>query len=197
MGLTDQRPEEPSETAAQVRERVADAVREHRARAGRSLAELAADAGIGKSTLHAIETGEANPSIETIWALARALEVPFGELLDPPSAAVRVVRAGQGPQIASQDGVGMVAHLLTSTARGARVEWYTLELAAGPSRAADAHAPGTIEHVLVVEGRLRVGPDDDAVELGPGDLAVFPGDVAHRYHALTEGTRALLLLEYP
>lgn len=180
-----------------MRAQVATSVREHRLRDGRSLAELAAAAGIGKSTLHAIETGDANPSIETIWALARALAVPFGELLDPPAPTVRVVRAGEGPRVESDEGAGMVAHLVATTARGARAEWYVLDLAAGPSRVADAHSPGTMEHVFVISGRLRVGPEDAAIELGSGDLASFPGDVIHRYDTLEDGTRALLLIEYP
>ncbi|MEX1177833.1 MAG: helix-turn-helix domain-containing protein [Nitriliruptor sp.] len=198
MGLhTEPAPVADDEDAAALRARVATSVRAHRDRDGRSLAELAAAAGIGKSTLHAIEAGDANPSIETIWALARALDVPFGELLDPPGPAVRVVRAGEGPRIEAAEGAGMVAHLVATTARGARTEWYVLDLAAGPSRVADGHGQGTIEHVLVVSGRLRVGPADDPVELAPGDLATFPGDVSHRYDALDEGTRVLLLLEYP
>jgi transcriptional regulator with XRE-family HTH domain len=186
-----------SDDPAVLRARVAESVRAHRDRDGRSLADLAAAAGIGKSTLHAIEAGDANPSIETIWALARALGVPFGELLDPPAPAVRVVREGEGPRIEAAEGAGMVAHLVATTARGARTEWYVLDLTAGPSRIAEAHGGGTVEHVYVVRGRLRVGPEPDGVELGAGDLATFPGDVAHRYDALEDGTRALLLLEYP
>jgi DNA-binding XRE family transcriptional regulator/mannose-6-phosphate isomerase-like protein (cupin superfamily) len=189
-------PPDPAD-AAQLRARVATSVREHRVRDGRSLADLAAAAGIGKSTLHAIETGDANPSIETIWALARALGVPFGELLDPPAPAVRVVRAGEGPRVESAEGAGMVAHLVATTARGARTEWYVLDLASGPSRVADGHTSGTVEHVYLIAGRLRVGPEDGAIVLEPGDLATFPGDVEHRYDALEDDTRALLLLEYP
>jgi transcriptional regulator with XRE-family HTH domain len=183
--------------AAAVRAQVASSVREHRLRDGRSLADLAAAAGIGKSTLHAIEAGDANPSIETIWALARALSVPFGQLLDPPAPAVRVVRAGEGPRVESAEGAGMVAHLVATTARGSRAEWYVLELAAGPSRVAEAHSAGTVEHVYVIDGRLRVGPEEAPTELAAGDLASFPGDVAHRYDTLEDGTRALLLIEYP
>lgn len=183
--------------ATDLRARVAESVRGHRLRDGRSLADLAAGAGIGKSTLHAIESGDANPSIETIWALARALDVPFGELLDPPSPAVRVVRAGEGPRVEAAEGAGMVAHLIATTARGARTEWYVLDLDAGPSRSAAGHSTGVVEHVYLVAGRLRVGPAEDAIELTPGDLATFPGDVDHRYVALEDATRALLLLEYP
>ncbi len=186
----------PAYDAAQLRARVAAAVRERRSAAGDSLADLAARAGIGKSTLHAIESGDANPSIETLWALANALGVPFGELLDPSVPEVRVVRAGSAPAVESEQ-AGLQAHLLTATSRGGRTELYTLDLEAGGSREADGHTAGSMEHVLAIAGRLRVGPRRDPVELDPGDLVSFPGDVGHRYEALEPGTRALLLMEYP
>jgi transcriptional regulator with XRE-family HTH domain len=181
--------------AAELRRRIATTVREHRARSGRSLADLAAAAGIGKSTLHAIESGEANPGIETLWALARALGVPFGQLLDPPAPAVRLVRAGAAPRVASESS-SMQAYLLATTAHGARTEVYELHLEPGPERDAEPHSAGTIEHVLVTAGRIRVGPSAAPVELEVGDLASFPGDVGHRYEALAAGTRVVLVIEY-
>jgi transcriptional regulator with XRE-family HTH domain len=181
--------------AAALRQRIATTVREHRARAGRSLADLAAAAGIGKSTLHAIESGDANPGIETLWALARALGVPFGQLLDPPAPTIRVVRAGDAPRIASESS-SMHAYLLTATAHGARTEVYDLHLEPGPVRDAEPHSAGTIEHVFVTAGRLRVGPPDTPADLAVGDLASFAGDVAHRYEALVPATRVVLVIEY-
>ena len=47
-----------------------------------SISELARQAGIAKATLAGIERGSGNPSIDTAWALARALNVPFGDLFD-------------------------------------------------------------------------------------------------------------------
>ena len=44
-----------------------------RERAGMSLAELAR-AGLAKSTLSQLESGTGNPSLETLWALAMALD---------------------------------------------------------------------------------------------------------------------------
>jgi transcriptional regulator with XRE-family HTH domain len=190
----DQRTAQPD--AAEVRARVAATVRDLRSRAGRSLAELAGDAGIGKSTLHAIESGDANPSIETLWALAGALGVPFGDLLEPPRARVRVVRADDAPRVESESSA-MQAHLLTATARGARVEVFTLEIQPGAERTAEAHSRGTVEHVLVTAGQLRVGPSTDPAVLEPGDLASFAGDAPHVYEATRQDTRAVLLVEYP
>lgn len=186
----------PPPDAAQLRSQVARSVRELRARSGRSLADLASAAGIGKSTLHAIEAGDANPGIETLWGLASALGVPFGHLLEPPTPVMRVLRAGEGPRVSSEAAT-MQAHLLASTGHAARVELYALHLQLGPLRDALPHTDGTVEHVLVTAGRLRVGPVGSVVELDVGDLATFPGDVGHRYEALTEEARGVLLIEYP
>jgi transcriptional regulator with XRE-family HTH domain len=195
VGLTADPGPELDASVAELRERVAGTVRELRSRAGRSLADVAAAAGIGKSTLHAIEAGDANPGIETLWALARALGVPFGELLDPPPPTVRVIRAGEAPRVASEVST-MQAHLLVATGRATRVEVYQLDLQPGPLRDADAHSEGTVEHVLVTAGRLRIGPIGATQDLDVGDLISFPGDRGHRYEALELDTRAVLLIEY-
>jgi transcriptional regulator with XRE-family HTH domain len=196
MGIEGRRPSPPAADATELRARVADTVRELRTRAGESLADLAARAGIGKSTLHAIESGDANPSIETLWALANALSVPFGELLEPPSPEVRVVRAGEAPEVASERSE-LRAHLLTTTTRGGRTELYTLDVEPGTERDAVGHIGGSVEHVLLIRGRLRVGPARHPVVLEPGDLVAFAGDAAHVYGALEPDTFALLLMEYP
>ncbi len=194
MGLGDERASSDPEPR-ELRCRIARTVREVRRRSGRSLADVAAAAGIGKSTLHAIESEDANPGIETLWALARALDVPFGALLEPPSPSVRVVRAGEGPRVDSES-AAMNARLLTSTAHGSRTEIYALRLEPSEGRDAEPHTAGTTEHVLVTAGEVRVGPTESLVDLGPGDLVSFPGDVPHRYEALVPNSEAVLIIEY-
>jgi quercetin dioxygenase-like cupin family protein len=56
--------------------------------------------------------------------------------------------------------------------------------------------PGVTESVIVVDGRMRVGPVDAAVELGPGDRATFAADQPHTYEAMAKRTRAILVLSY-
>ncbi|PVJ86390.1 transcriptional regulator, partial [Salmonella enterica subsp. enterica serovar Senftenberg] len=48
-----------------------------RQRTGLSLAEIARRAGIAKSTLSQLEAGNGNPSLETLWSLCVALDIPF------------------------------------------------------------------------------------------------------------------------
>lgn len=50
---------------------------------GLSLAEVARRAGIAKSTLSQLESGNGNPSLETLWSLCVALDIPFAVLLEP------------------------------------------------------------------------------------------------------------------
>jgi transcriptional regulator with XRE-family HTH domain len=174
---------------------IAAALRRERDRAGLSLTELARRAGIAKSTLSQLESGNGNPSVETLWAIGVALGVPFSQLVDPPAPQVRVVRAGEGPRITSEHSQ-YAGTLLAAGSPHSRRDVYVIEQEPGPVRAADAHIPGSVEHVVVAAGRLRVGPAGAPVDLGPGDYATFRGDVPHTYEALKPGTWAVLVMEH-
>src|ERR1051325_7158723 len=76
---------------------IAASLRRERRRTGLSLTEVARRAGIAKSTLSQLESGTGNPSVETLWAICVALDVPFSRLLDPPPPAGRVP-AGCAPR---------------------------------------------------------------------------------------------------
>lgn len=174
---------------------IAAALRRERKRHGLSLTELARRAGIAKSTLSQLESGAGNPNVETLWALAVVLDVPFSRLVDPPTAIVRVVRAGEGPAIPS-DHAPFTGTLLAACPPGARRDLHVITGEPGAPREAHAHIRGTVEHLVVTTGRWRAGPADAPVELGPGDYACFPGDVPHVYRALVPGSAGVLVMEY-
>ena len=109
---------------------IAASLRRERTRAGLSLSELAKRAGIAKSTLSQLEAGGGNPSVETLWALGVALGVPFSALVEPPSPAVEVIRAGEGPTVASER-ADYVATLLSASPPGARRDIYHLRAEPG------------------------------------------------------------------
>jgi len=90
---------------------IAVALQRERRRLGLSLTEAARRAGIAKSTLSQLEQGTGNPSVETLWALSTTLGVPFARLVEEPVVGVRLIRAGQGPRLAS-DRANYVATLL-------------------------------------------------------------------------------------
>ena len=163
---------------------------------GVSLSELAQNAGIGKSTLSMLESGSTNPNIETLWAIAAALGVPFGDLVSVHAPEVRVVRAGEGLRVDAQHATFRSSLLVSSSSGRNRFEIYRLESEPGPVRQADPHIRGAIEHVYLITGKLRVGPEKAPVDLAPGDLASFAADAPHIYETHKRGTRAMLVMEY-
>jgi transcriptional regulator with XRE-family HTH domain len=175
---------------------VAANIRALRRDAGLTLAELAADAGLGKSTLAQLESGRANPSVETLWAIGAALRVPFARIVEEVGPTLRVVRARELPPMRSDEAPGWAGRLLAASQRRGTFDLYLLDIEAGSVRHAEPHHTGVIEHLVVVEGRLRVGPQSGPVELEPGDLVMFAADVPHVYEAL-DTTHAVLLMSYP
>ncbi|MEJ3745303.1 XRE family transcriptional regulator [Actinomycetes bacterium KLBMP 9797] len=175
---------------------IAAALRRERERAGITLTELARRAGIAKSTLSQLEAGTGNPSVETLWSLGTALGVPFSRLVEPAAPAVRVVRAGEGTRIHSEQ-ANFVGTLLSAGAAHARRDLYLMEMEPGAVRYAESHIPGSVEHLVLAAGRLRSGPTSAPVELGPGDYIAFPGDQPHVYEALEPGTFGIVMMEHP
>jgi transcriptional regulator with XRE-family HTH domain len=175
---------------------IGSAVRELRLRQRWSLGDLARSSGLSKTILAKIERGEGNPSVETLWRVSRALNVPLGALLSPPSGRprVRAIRARSGEPLTADS--GMDAWLLHAAGAEHRAELFDLELPRGTDQATDGHLPQTEELIFCVKGRVRVGPYDQEVELGPGDAVWFTADVAHHYEALRD-TRTLCWMIYP
>ncbi|MFF7859253.1 helix-turn-helix domain-containing protein [Streptomyces sp. NPDC007904] len=174
---------------------IAAALRRERTRAGLSLTELAKRAGIAKSTLSQLEAATGNPSMETIWALAVALGVPFSALVEPPAPAVQVIRAGRGPTVHSEQS-SYAATLLSASPPGARRDIYGVGLEPGTVRSSAPHIPGTVEHIVVSAGRVEAGPVGESVRLGPGDYMAYRGDVPHTYEALEPGTEFVLIMQH-
>ncbi|GGV26793.1 XRE family transcriptional regulator [Streptomyces spectabilis] len=177
------------------REWVAEALRRERARAGLSLSELAKRAGIAKSTLSQLEAATGNPGIETVWALAVALGVPFSALMESPAPAVTVIRAGEGPTMHAERS-SYAGTLLSRGPSGLRRDIYHGAMEPGPARESDPHNPGTVEHLIVSTGHLLAGPRDEPVELFPGDYMSYRGDVPHAYEALVPGTTFVLVMQH-
>lgn len=174
---------------------IAASLKRERRRAELSLAEVARRAGVAKSTLSQLESGSGNPSIETLWALGVALNVPFARLVEPPRPKVRVIRAGEGPAVASEQ-ADYVAKLLASCPPNARRDVYLVSVQPGAPRESEPHMPGVIEHVVLGKGRALVGVAEDPAELRPGDYVAYPGDVAHVFEALEPDTFAVLVSEH-
>jgi transcriptional regulator with XRE-family HTH domain len=158
-----------------------------------SLAELAARSRVAKATLANLEQGRGNPTIETLWALALGLDVAFSDLLEhAEEPEVELVRADEGAHVVSG---ALDLRLLERLRRGGLTEMFEFML--DGEHDGLPHGPGIVECVLVTSGRMRAGPANDPVELGPGDFVRYPADRAHVYTALEARCTGVLLVDYP
>lgn len=176
-------------------EQIAATLSAERTRASLSIAEVARRADIAKSTLSQLENGVGNPSIETLWSLCVVLDIPFSRLIESPSPQTKVIRYGEGQSVMSKR-KDYKATLLAACPANASRDIYWIEVNPGQPFNSKPHNPGVIEHIIIIEGKAKVGLKSDPHELNKGDYIVYPGDLPHLFEALEEGTRAMLISEY-
>lgn len=162
-----------------------------------TLDALARASGVSRSMLSQVERGQANPTLGTIWALTEALHVDISELIGAGKSAAKVridvASASFTPEIRSDDG-SCVLKILSPAERVGSVEWYELRITPGGELRSEPHASGSMEHLTVLEGTLEVQVADQAVTVGNGETARYPGDVPHRIANPTKRlARALLV----
>jgi transcriptional regulator with XRE-family HTH domain len=169
--------------AADLGRRVATNLREKRKARGMSLDQLAAASGVSRAALSQIETLKSNPSLGVLWKIAVGLAIPFAELVGGSSQAVAVLRRTDAQVLRSADG-RMESRPLTPAGSCPWVEAYELRLAARAAHSSDAHAAGTREIVILLNGQLRMLVGSEVYELAAGDTVSFLADQPHTYENL-------------
>jgi transcriptional regulator with XRE-family HTH domain len=156
-------------------------LRRRRSRRNLSLEKLAKLSGVSRAMLGQIELGQSAPTVNVLWKIGTALEVPFSALITSrPTASFHVMRADQAKRLASSDG-SFVSRALFPFDEPRRVEFYELRLAPGGIERADAHPPGTVENLVVSRGTMEIETGGGTHALGPGDAVVFEADAPHSY----------------
>ncbi|MDT0341646.1 XRE family transcriptional regulator [Streptomyces litchfieldiae] len=170
-------------------------LRRLRARRQLTTAELARKSGVARATLTALESGRGNPTLDTLYALAKVLDASLADLIvDVRAPRARVVRAGEGSWVG---GSAVDGRLLDHLDPHLRTDLYELVIRAGAPRHSEPHQAGVVECFVLQEGRVRIGPREEPVELAAGDFVRFPADVPHLYEALGDDARGLLVIQTP
>jgi XRE family transcriptional regulator, regulator of sulfur utilization len=174
--------------AAELGRRVADNLRRARADKDLSLDELAKKSGVSRAGLSQIETSKSNPTLPVLWKIAVGLGVPFQDLVGEPRQDAMLLRRGDAQVLKSADG-RMESRPLCPAGASPQVELYELRLLPRSKHAAEAHAPGTTEVLVVLTGTLRVSVAGDVHDLAEGDSLLFRADRPHVYEnpAAVEG----------
>ncbi|WP_141012700.1 XRE family transcriptional regulator [Nocardioides sambongensis] len=155
-----------------------------------SLSALAEQAGIGKGSLSELETGRRNPTLDTLYAVARPLGVPLAALLDDHDGATITSAEGERG--------GMVATRVRVLRGPATVtEVYLLRLAPGAVRSSPAHVDGVVEQVVVLAGTAVIEYGDQRARVVAGEHLAFPADRPHSYRAGEEPAEMVNVIVTP
>ena len=187
-------------------EDIGERLRDARLRQGLSLRGLAKSLGVSPSLISQVERGLARPSVNTLYALARELDVSFDELLFsdvrpttgsgeipsrpalqgdgwPASPTNPVQRTADRRSIRLASGV-IWERLTTESLPNVDFLYVTYEVGGASSPEHEFQRHGGQEWGYVLSGRLGVtiGFDDHVLE--PGDAIALDSTVPHRLYNL-------------
>ncbi|MEZ6188861.1 MAG: XRE family transcriptional regulator, partial [Planctomycetota bacterium] len=154
-------------------------LRRARQQRGLTQQQLATLSDVPRSTLANLEAGGANPTLAVMAALSAALGLSLEELLAAPSARCQLFPHGSLPIRERARGAVKVHKLLPHAIPAMEID--RVELEPGARMVGVPHQPGTQEYLTCERGRLVLTVEGERFELGPGDVAAFPGDQAHGY----------------
>ncbi len=174
--------------------RTGRAVKLQREAAGFSLRMLAARSGISSSMISDIERGAKSPTVVTVVRLAEALGVTAASLIDGgagTASRIRILRRGEG---AGGEHPARWKSLGPATP-GSRIDIVQFQIPPATSLGqANAHAAGTVEHMHVAAGTVRVTVGDETAELAAGDSCSCRTDAPHEVENPDPSAEALIYL---
>jgi transcriptional regulator with XRE-family HTH domain len=154
-----------------VLDEVGPRLRRLRVSRGVTLAVLAEETGISKSTLSRLESGQRRPSLELLLPLAEAHQVPLDDLVGAPEVGDPRVRLTPRPLRSG----GIAVPL--SRAPGPLQAHKMIIADRGPGPVFRTHEGH--EWLYVLHGRLRLVLGEHDLVLGSGEAAEFDTRVPH------------------
>jgi transcriptional regulator with XRE-family HTH domain len=172
-------------------------LRRLRVQRGLSLERLAKASGVSRAMLGQIELGQSAPTINVLWKIARALDLPFSALISSTGGAgTRLMRASQAKRLASHDG-RFVSRALFPFDEPRRVEFYELLLKGHSEERAEPHPPGTLENLIITRGTMDLDIGAERHQLSLGDAILFEADKPHVYRNVgAEDVTMYLVMTY-
>ncbi|MDD4012129.1 MAG: XRE family transcriptional regulator [Sphaerochaetaceae bacterium] len=144
---------------------------------------LSERSGVSKAMLSQIESDKVNPTVATVWKIAKGLGVRIQELLNPEAGIHRVfdVNPNTTETAARLETVenGVLIQVLSPLNMVEDLEIYLLHFPAGASLPSDPHYPGTQEFLTVIKGSVKVQAGENNAVLKAGDFLIYHCDIDH------------------
>jgi transcriptional regulator with XRE-family HTH domain len=174
------------------RPQVGSQIRRRRRERGLTLSQVSEATGLNVGYLSQVENDKASPSLETLAALAEALDVPIAWFLLDQSVAPRVVRASERPKRQLPRSQGAMTQVDGGIARDVAI----FEGVMPPGSRTGSHAHPGDEHHVVLSGKVRITQGDSIVDAGAGDYVLLDGTLPHDAESIGSEP-ARLIIVYP
>ena len=169
-------------SARHLEEAIGREVKSYREKMGLTISELAKAAGMSAGMLSKIENGATSPSLSTLQALAKALQIPFTFLFKAYEEfrAATFVKAGQGLTIERRGTrAGHQYQLLGHSPHGpVMVEPYMITLTKETDTFPTFQHPG-MEFIYMLEGHVVYRHGEQTYDMHPGDALFFDAEAPH------------------
>jgi transcriptional regulator with XRE-family HTH domain len=191
----------PKETVHSLETEIGIEVRRLRKALDLTVAELGSAAGISTGMLSKIENGSISPSLATLDALARALNVPISRLFSEREEQrdCSFVKSGHGVRIERRGTkAGHLYDLLGHSLGGPiGVEPYLITLMTDAVPYTDFRHAG-VEYIYMLTGKVRYRHADRSYLMGPGDSLFFDAAARHGPEELVKTPMTYLsIIIYP
>ncbi len=173
---------ESGSAVAKALEKVGPRLRRVREQRRLTLAQVAAQTGLSKSTLSRLETGQRRPSLELLLPLAQVYRVPIDDLVGAPEVG--------DPRIRLKPRHLNGRTVLPLTHPGGVQAWKIIVPASQATPSPRAH--DGFEWLYVLSGRMRLVLGDKDLVLGVGEAAEFDTRVPHWFGSTGDGPAEVL-----
>lgn len=173
-------------------------IKERRKQLGLSLRELASQAGVTASFLSQLERGYSNPSIKSLQAITKTLNVSiFYLLVEDNSDSHYLVRSGQGRRFVLSDSNVDLEMFSPGPQSNRKILAFVGRLQPGYDQEVIPARQTTEECIHVLEGCLLVVLADASYTLNIGDSLTFDGMSLQRLTVIGDKTTVYLSFSTP
>lgn len=180
-----------------IQKNIADNLKSIRKSRGYSLEQVGELTGVSKAMLGQIERGDSNPTVSTLWKIARGLQVSFSSLIKEETSNVIVVKQSSIVPVTESNGNYRVYPIFPFDPRK-KFEIFTVEIEPGCTHLSEKHNEGLEEYITIVRGELEILIGDESFNLISGDSIRFLANKTHTYKNNSSMlTTYQLVMHYP
>ncbi|MFZ5969942.1 MAG: helix-turn-helix domain-containing protein [Bacillota bacterium] len=159
-----------------------------------SMDELSKRSGVSKSMLSQIEQEKTNPTVVTVWKIARALDISLEELLQTSGDhQIEVLRREDAPVIFSDDR-SCIIRVNSPIHMADNFELYHMTFKPHGKHCSRPHFPKSEEFLTVINGQFRVSSGNHSTALNQGDTSRYRADQNHCIENLSDSEATVYLV---